>query len=394
MLFFSIIYWLCVGLLVCTYVAYPLIIKLLHHFFKPNDVLYSTEEDLPHISILMAAHNEEQVIEEKINSVLSKLPKNVKATFWIGSDNSKDATNDILKRLSEKYAAIRLFVFTHRQGKPSIINQLAEKAKESYGEHIFIITDANVFFTENTVFELIKHFKNDKISVVESNIIGTGLREKGISMTEKNYVSSEIELKYFEGLVFKVFSGPMGGCFALRSSYFQPVPTHFMVDDFYITMAAIEQGGQAIVEPKAVCYEGISHSITEEIRRKSRIGTGNFQNLFRFKWLWLKFPFTAISIVLFLHKVLRWIGPLLIILSTISLLFLLDKALIYKVLLLFHTTIMFAIPVIYSFLEKQHIHFAPFRIITYFFAANYAIFKGMINFFKGKNSGIWEPTKR
>jgi glycosyltransferase involved in cell wall biosynthesis len=392
MFFISIIYWLCVGALVTTYVVYPLVLKLLHRFFKPNTFVYTTEEKLPHISILMAAHNEEKVIAEKINSVLAASLPNL--TFWIGSDNSKDKTNQIVENLAAQNSQIRFFPFQERQGKPSIINALSAKAEEAYGGHIFIITDANVIFTENTIFELIKHFKNDKIAIVESNIVGIGLKDKGISKTETSYVSGEILNKYYESLIFKVFSGPMGGCFAIRSSYFTPVPSHFMVDDFYITMAAFEKGGEGVVEPKALCFEGVSHHISEEIRRKIRIGTGNFQNLFRFKWLWLKFPLTPISIVFLLHKVLRWCGPILILLSFIALLFLVKTSFIYVLLLIFQISIAFIIPLCYFILEKNNVHIAIFRLVTYFFAANYAVFRGMINYFKRKNNGIWEPTKR
>lgn len=389
-----ILYWFCVFCLVYTYVAYPLIIKLLHRYFMPNKLSYESEIELPHISILMAAHNEEKVIEEKIRSVFQNPKLNPKLTLWIGSDNSNDKTNDIIYRLQKEYPQIIFFPFTQRQGKPSIINQLTTKAFADFQDHIFIITDANVLFSEATVFELVKHFKNEKIAIVESNIIGTGIKKEGISTDEKKYVSSEIWYKYYEGLIFKVFSGPMGGCFAIRSNFYSEVPRHFMVDDFFIVMSAIQKGGQGIVEPKAICFEGISHSMKEEVRRKTRIGTGNFQNLFHFKWLWLKFPFTAPSIVFFSHKILRWLGPIFILFSTMILLFLQPNLLIYKLLLVFHFLIIILIPLIYFTLVRLGIHVPIFRIITYFFAANLALFKGMIAFFRGKNSGIWEPTKR
>lgn len=391
---FTILYWFCVVCLVYTYVAYPLIIKLLHYFFVPNQLTFKNESDSPHVSILMAAHNEEKVIEEKIKSVFQNENLHNKINFWIGSDNSSDATNDIILRLQKQFPQINFFPFTQRQGKPSIINQLASKAIEKHQNHILIITDANVFFSENTIFELAKHFKNDRIGVVESNIIGTGLKKEGISKTEKSYVSGEILNKYYEGLIFKVFSGPMGGCFAIRSDFYTPVPSYFMVDDFFITMSAIQKGGQAIVEPNAICYEGVSHHMKEEIRRKTRIGIGNFQNLFHFKWIWLKFPFTAASIVFFSHKTLRWLGPLFILISTICLFFLQQNLLIYKLLLAFHLFLIFIIPLLYFLMIKINLHIPLFRVVTYFFAANLALFKGMIAFFQGKNSGIWEPTKR
>jgi cellulose synthase/poly-beta-1,6-N-acetylglucosamine synthase-like glycosyltransferase len=396
MLFFYILYWTCVGLLVYSYIVYPLIIRLLHRFFKPNDLWFEKNEAFPPVAVLMAAHNEAGVIAQKIRSVeesAAQIP-NLNFTFWIGSDNSSDDTNAIVIELQKEFSNLHFFPFQERQGKPSIINQLAAKAVDLNGSAIFILTDANVFFSENTIYQLVKHFKNDKIAIVESNVVGIGIQEKGISKTEKSYVLGETRHKYYEGLIFKVFSGPMGGCFAIRSDYFTPVPKHHLVDDFYITMAAIEKGAQAIVEPEATCYEGISHSIVEEIRRKSRIGVGNFQNLFRFKWLWLKFPFTGISIVFFSHKIIRWLGCIFILLSYLALIPLFGESLIYKGLWAFHTVLMFVIPILYFMLEKRNIHINILRTITYFFAANLAMFKGLIRFFKGGNSSIWQPTMR
>ena len=396
MLFFYILYWVCVGLLVYSYIVYPLIIRLLHHFFTPNFTCFNKNETFPPVAVLMAAHNEAAVIAKKIRSVeesAAQIP-NLNFTFWVGSDNSSDQTNEIVSELQKEFSNLHFFPFQERQGKPSIINQLAEKATALNGFSIFILTDANVFFSENTIYQLVKHFKNDKIKIVESNVVGIGIQDKGISKSEKSYVLGETRHKYYEGLIFKVFSGPMGSCFAIRSDYYTPVPTHHLVDDFYITMAAYEKGAQGIVETEAVCYEGISHSIFEEIRRKSRIGVGNFQNLFRFKWLWLKFPFTAISIVLFSHKIIRWLGCLFIIFSYLALFPLFGESLMYKGLWLFHTLLMFVIPMLYFQLEKINIHINIFRVITYFFAANIAMFKGLIRFVKGEKSSIWQPTMR
>lgn len=392
----KIIYWICVFLLVYTYLIYPLIIKLLHRLYTPNQVFYLANEPLPTVAILMAAYNEEEVIAQKIDSVLQSAVAcpNAKVNFYIGSDNSSDATNSIVENYASQHANLKFYPFKTRQGKQSIINQLAADAKKSFGEHIIIITDASVMFSESTIYEIIKHFKNQDIAIVESNIVGTGLNKAGISKIETKYVSGEILYKYYEGKIFEVISGPMGGCYAIRASYFSPVPPNFMVDDFFITMTALGKGGKAIVEPKAICYEGISQQLNEEIRRKTRIGTGNYQNLVHFSRLWLKFPFTKLSIVLFSHKILRWIGPMLILGSTLSLLPLATNNLMYSLLLLWHLTLIFIIPLIYIFLEKKQIHISILRTVTYFFAANYALLKGFFNFLKGVNSGIWEPTKR
>ena len=79
--------------------------------------------------------------------------------------------------------------------------------------------------------------------------------------------------------------GAFGGCFAVRRACYHPAPAAFLVDDFYITMAVLRDGYQAINELDARCYEDVSDHLPEEFRRKARISAGNFQNLREFRRL-------------------------------------------------------------------------------------------------------------
>jgi hypothetical protein len=76
-------------------------------------------------------------------------------------------------------------------------------------------------------------------------------------------------MKYKEGVVWGAMMGAFGGCYAIRKNYFKPTPDTFIVDDFYITMSVLEQGGKAITALQATCYEDVSNKIKEEFRRKN-----------------------------------------------------------------------------------------------------------------------------
>ena len=137
---------------------YPLILKFLSRNKKPNSEVYTPEDDLPMVSVIMSVHNEEMVIVEKIRSIYYTLYPQNKFEVLVGSDNSTDGTNRICKVYSGNYNEFRFFEFKKRQGKPAVVNQLVEKAK---GE-ILILTDAKVFFEIDTIYELVKNFKNQK----------------------------------------------------------------------------------------------------------------------------------------------------------------------------------------------------------------------------------------
>src|SRR5690606_1843765 len=149
---------------------------------------------------------------------------------------------------------------------------------EAKGE-VFILTDANVFFTKDTIYQLVKHYKNPEVAQVGGNIINPEHKQDGISFQEKSYLSRENIIKYQEGIIWGCMIGAFGGCYSIRANYFVPVPPKFLVDDFYISMHVLEQNKKALNELDAHCYEDVSNKIKEEFRRKLRISAGNFQNL-------------------------------------------------------------------------------------------------------------------
>jgi cellulose synthase/poly-beta-1,6-N-acetylglucosamine synthase-like glycosyltransferase len=150
---------------------------------------------------------------------------------------------------------------------------------------VLILTDANVYFEPDTIFELTKHYKNPAIGLVGALILNTNVKKTGISYQEKTYLSLENKIKFAEGVLGGAMIGAFGGAFSIRRDVYKPVPPKFIVDDFYITMQVLAQGKQAILEPSAVVYEDVANVPAEEFRRKVRISTGNFQNLREFRGL-------------------------------------------------------------------------------------------------------------
>ena len=55
---------------------------------------------MPTVSILIAAYNEQEVIEEKVISIINANFPKTKIEILIGSDCSTDSTNQIIKDLS------------------------------------------------------------------------------------------------------------------------------------------------------------------------------------------------------------------------------------------------------------------------------------------------------
>ena len=354
-----------------------------------------SEPTYPPVSVLMAVHNEAVVLPQKLATLLAQdYPGELR--FYIGSDNSTDATNEILTRFElDLGARARVEKFRERQGKPSIINQLAVQAG---ADGLYLLTDASVMLRPDTVTALVEELlRHPRTGVVDAHVLHTGLADSGISRSEDLYIGREVGLKHAEGRAWGAMMGPFGGCWLLRAEAFRPVPPNFLVDDFYLCMVAYEQGWRGRGAPGAVVSEGVGQSVTEEFRRKVRIGAGNWQNLVRFRHLWWPFWRSPLHFAFFSHKVLRWWTPLL----AIGLL----ACLIGRVVLAggnhsdwWPVALVAGLPLlgygVDALLGAVGIRWPPLRHLRYFIAMNVALLIGLLRYLNGIQTNVWQPSTR
>ena len=380
-----IIILICSSLLILhTYVFYPLFMILIYRNSNHNQLLFYSDHELPSIAILIAAHNEEKVIEKKILSVFNTNYPSSKLKVFIGSDASTDRTDQIISNLTNTYSNLEFIKFKGRVGKISIINHLQSLCDEP----VLILSDANVIFKQNTIFELVKYFKDSNVGLVSANIIKESSNNDGISYQEKKYLNFENKIKASESYAFNFIMGAEGGCYAIRNNLFSKVPSNFIVDDFFITMQVLERKNYALLNNLAICIEDVTTDISSEYRRKVRISSGNFQNLFFFKHL--LFDFSSICFAFWSHKVLRWLTPFFIFICLFSSVFLIP----YHKFFIWISCIqlLFLLFPLFNYFFKFNNVFLKF--IAHFYLMNFALFEGFIKFIKGIKSSIWEPINR
>lgn len=388
MLFWEILFWFCFLCLLHTYVLFPLLLEWLAAGKKQNKNIYHIPADFPRVSILLAVYNEEKVIRQKIEFTFRTSYPSDKIEFLIGSDASTDGTDRIIEELKQEYPQIKFTRFPGRTGKSGIVNKLAEKAENE----ILILTDANVFFREDTLYHLAKHYKNDSIGLVGGNILNTIYKKDGISRQEKTYLTRENRIKYQEGIIWGTMVGAFGGCYSMRRELHVPVPPRFFMDDFYITMNVLKEKYQAINELNALCDEDVSNKISEEFRRKVRISIGNFQNLsVYYKLLWP--PWKGLAFSFLSHKVMRWAGPFFIVVMLLTSAGLSAESRLYAWLFAAQL-IAISLPAIDAVLKSANIHLTLLRFASHFYLMNLALLIGFFKFLRGVESNIWRPTQR
>ncbi len=388
---------LCVAALLHTYVLYPILVRLAAANLPGNQIQFAPNApNLPRVTVLMSLHNEEKVIAEKMRALHALRYPEALIRFYIGSDASSDQTNAIVADFAQKDPRIQFFPFAVRRGKPPVINELAARALTDYPagiEHVFLLTDASAMPEPDALWRLIQHFKNPQIGVVDAHMRGAGLRREGISRSEAQYLSGEVLLKHAEGKLWGKMIGPFGGCYALRSDLFEPVPPNSLVDDFYLVFRVLERGYAAINELEAVCYEGATHRMRDEFKRKKRIAAGNFQNLARFR-RWVFRPFSALGFAFISHKILRWLGGFFIAAAWLSCAWLAFQNQFFQVVFWLFSFALFGVPLLDRLAQSLRIQLPVLKHLAYFLAMNAALIAGFVKWRRGVRDNVWERTER
>jgi cellulose synthase/poly-beta-1,6-N-acetylglucosamine synthase-like glycosyltransferase len=297
----ELLFWITAGLLAHTYVLYPISLPVLSLLLP-----WKRKQGNPNkfkVSMVIAAHNEEKVIEEKIRNTFDLEFPRKNMEILIGSDASSDRTNAIVSKFAPD---VKLFAFNQRGGKASVLNQLVPRASGD----ILVFCDANTMLLRNALQKLLAHFEDPSVGCVCGRLILHDAGNSALGIGESMYWNLESEIKKLEGKLGIVI-GANGGIYAIRKELFERIPVDKTVmDDFFVTTRVLKAGKEAIYEPQAIGSEETSLETYGEFHRKVRISQANF-NLLP-KYLPLLNPFRGlVAYGFFSHKFLRWIAPVL-----------------------------------------------------------------------------------
>jgi len=303
--------------LVHTYGIYPWHMRRLAK--RPQD--WEPLEEFPKVILLMAAYNEEAMIQAKIQSIFRNHYPKSRLTVVVGTDACTDGTDMLLERMCQEYPGLQHRKFPVRTGKPGIINQLyREYPSEVADSAILVLTDVDAIFEERTLAELVLPFSSPNVAGVQANIKPILDTQPTLATTDTlsgNVVAQE--LRYMEGEMLSkqgesrrgTVIGGYGALMAMRWDRFEPSPDGLLVDDFFwFARLLLKPEAQVVFAEKAVARMPLEGSRAIQFRRKRRLGKGNLQNLWNFRSLAIH-PKTAYCYIS--HKVLRWLSPWLLI---------------------------------------------------------------------------------
>lgn len=373
-------------IIVNSFVIYPLVIYLIGRD-RTEEILKTKYE--PDVAIVIAAYNEEKVIEQRIRNIAEQDYDLSKVLVYVGSDVSSDSTDNILLELKKEFPWLIVFISDQRRGKAGILNELMPQVKSE----IIVFTDANTEFQNDAVSNLVRGFTSEKVGGVCGRLVLTdcdSTRSDGVE--ESKYWRYETFIKNAEGKL-GVSLAANGGIFAIRRSLYQNIPTEKAVtDDLFISLSIVAQGYKFNYKEDAVAYENTGNDLQSEYNRKVRFSATNFQLLADFKQL-LFSKNRLLAYAFFSHKVTRWGLPFLLsltlILSYSLALYSFAAALFFSLQILFY--FLAAVGFVFS---KLKIQMSVFSLPYFFVVSNIAVAAGYIKFRKKKHSVIWTSTER
>src|SRR5580704_1914722 len=219
------VFWLLVLVVVYVYFGYPLLLKL-HLLGSPEPRNLGHEKPL--ITVIVAAHNEESVIESKIkNLLLANYPREC-VEVLIGSDGSSDRTEDIVRRFVAD--GVALISFPQHQGKSAVQNGLVAKASGS----ILIFTDADCIVPVYALSCLIENFADERIGLVTGIPRYQNDPETSVAKNESVYLRYETWLRAEESRC-GLLTMASGSLFAMRRSLWKPLDPN-VGDDFALPL--------------------------------------------------------------------------------------------------------------------------------------------------------------
>jgi cellulose synthase/poly-beta-1,6-N-acetylglucosamine synthase-like glycosyltransferase len=382
------IFWTGVLLVGYTYVGYGLVIYVFSKLKGGRTPLPDQPENsLPEVTLIIAAYNEEQYIEEKLTNTLSLDYPKQKLKVFLVTDGSTDNTAVVGRR----FQGIEVHHEDQRKGKIHAVNRVMKLVTTP----IVIFCDANTNLNTESIRLIVRHFQDPTIGGVagEKRIVSKD-KDNASGAGEGIYWKYESFLKKKDAEVYSIV-GAAGELFAIRTDLYEPPGENIVIEDFYMSMRIVARGYRFAYEPDAYAIETASANVDEEWKRKVRICAGAFQAMGKLSYMLNPFRYGMVSFQYISHRVLRWtLAPVFLPLILLANLWLAFKGIPFYQLTLVAQIGFYLLALLGYILRDKNITIKGFFVPYYFMVMNLSVFYGFARFLRGNQSVVWEKSKR
>jgi cellulose synthase/poly-beta-1,6-N-acetylglucosamine synthase-like glycosyltransferase len=367
------------------YLGYPVTLWLLTRVGR-RKVVTGDPAEWPLVSFSLPAHNEERNIRATLDALLAIDYPRDRVQIVVGSDASTDRTDEIVGEYADR--GVELVRLDLRGGKTAVENGLVPYLKGD----LVVNTDATIRILPGSLKPLVRAFQDPSVGVASGRDVSVGDEAREANRAESGYVGFEMWLRSLETLKGGIV-GASGCYYAIRRDLHASMfPTH-LSRDFASAMIAHEHGFRAVSVDEAVCLVPRATSLRAEYRRKIRTMARGLETLWFKRHLLNPFKHGDFALMLFSHKLCRWLVHLLLPVALVAVGLLgarhLEAQLVTALALV-------GIGVGVAALRWPAHRPMPrvVQVVGYLFAANLAGFQAWLQALTGDQNPIWEPTRR
>ena len=393
MLTLKILFWATLLIVFYTYIGYGILLYIIIRLKRllkgaPLQAAMPADEELPTMTLMICAYNEEDVVAEKMeNTQALDYPKDKLRIMWV-TDGSNDRTNELLKA----YPEVDIVFSPERRGKTAALKHGLRELKTRY----VAFTDANTMINSSALREIARLFSNPTIGCV-SGEKRVAARKAGEMAAEGEglYWKYESTLKRWDYELYSAM-GAAGELYAIDPKLCREVPDEALLDDFMMSMYVVQAGKRIAYTPDAFAREYGSANIHEESKRKRRIAAGGLQSIWWLRSMLNPFHQPLVTFQYVSHRVLRWsitpIAMVLLLLVNIALVAM-GAGTFYTVMLILQA--IFYLMALSGWLLNRFGYKNKLLYTAYYFVfMNFNVFRGMSYLRTHGKSGAWEKAKR
>lgn len=376
------------GSILYVLIGYPVAAIVLSRIFGRGRRFVGDAADLPGVTVVIAAYNEEAVIADRLENLLSIDYPADRLTVVVAADGSDDRTAEIARSFG--YRGVRVLAGGPRRGKAAAIN----RAVSHVTTDVVVFSDANNQYETEALIRLVTPFSDPRVGAV------TGA--KRVRASDSLTGAGEGLYWRYESLI-KTAESQLGSCvgvngeiFAVRAELLDELPEDIINDDAYMAMQVLKAGFDVLYQPDAVSWEPASETAGDDRLRRERIVAGRIQALARARHIvpWRR-PVVAWQIVS--HKLLRPVIPVLAGVALVSTFASLrDDARNRRTLLLPATALIGQLVIYFAAWAGRH-GARPGRFAkaaAYLVDSNRASLSGTIGYLLGRQDVLWAKTQR
>jgi cellulose synthase/poly-beta-1,6-N-acetylglucosamine synthase-like glycosyltransferase len=254
----NVLFWFSLGALAWTQLGYPLFAAALARL-RTRPVRKA--EFVPSVSLIVAAHDEEDVIERRLENLLALDYPPDKLEILVASDASDDRTDELVEAVAAREPRVHL-LRCPREGKVAAQNRAVA---ETRGE-ILAFSDANARWQPDALLKLVRNYADPDVAYA----CGSSVYEAADGTNREGaYWRFESWLRRNESRLGSI-TGGIGAIYTVRRSDYVDVDPRFG-HDLALPYLMVQHGRRAVYDPDALASEKPSRDIEDEYRRKVRM---------------------------------------------------------------------------------------------------------------------------